>query len=589
VLPTDVAGTEPGQRKLNGPQTTGRTYRNLSHPEFTIRTEENVAVTVRDGTELLADVYRPDSEGRFPALVAASCYPRQIQNTGAPLGFVEAGATDFWVPRGYAHVIANVRGTGGSGGTYSWLDQTEREDMHDLVEWAAAQPWCDGRVGMIGISYFAMTQLAAATERPKHLRAIFPVATTADPYEAAYHHGILNMTFLSGWLTGVGGLAGKPDGTFRNPVVDLASRVLRAEPVHQRFASLNGEAILAILGSVMRTHYSEHPWDDLWFAMTVDHQTRDNWWEERNMLPRLEGVEIPIYLGCDWENVPLHLPSTFSVWKALAGKAPLRIGMLGKNGLTWPWESLHLEALAWFDHWLKDADTGIMDGPPIRYWMPGADEFREADAWPPPEASHVELALRADGRLAADEGDTGAREYADLPPELERPKAAPPLQLPTHLVWDTEPLASDLDMIGEIELRLDAATAAADTQWIATLQDVDEKDGTVDVTAGWLRATLRRLDRDASERGAPVLPCSKRRKIPPGKLVSYRIPLVPNARRFARGHRIRLVLASDDNAKELPSIMHFRHARIGEPARNSIYSSSRLLLPVVGGEAAGIG
>src|SRR5205823_1280729 len=141
-------------RRLNGPQTTGRTYRNLSPAQFAIGTEPNVGVPTRDGVQLLADVHRPDAEGRFPALVAASCYPRQIQNTGAPLGFVEAGATDFWVPRGYVHVIANVRGTGGSGGTYSWLDQTEREDMYDLVEWTAAQPWCDGRVGMIGISYF---------------------------------------------------------------------------------------------------------------------------------------------------------------------------------------------------------------------------------------------------------------------------------------------------------------------------------------------------------------------------------------------------------------------------------------------------
>ena len=100
------------------------------------------------------------------------------------MGFIEAGATDFWVPRGYVHVIANVRGTGGSGGTFGFFDAQERRDMYDLVEWAAAQPWCDGNVGMIGISYFAMTQLEAAVERPPHLKAIFPVAVTADLYEA---------------------------------------------------------------------------------------------------------------------------------------------------------------------------------------------------------------------------------------------------------------------------------------------------------------------------------------------------------------------------------------------------------------------
>ncbi|MGZ6946414.1 MAG: CocE/NonD family hydrolase, partial [Acidimicrobiia bacterium] len=184
-----VAGTEHGQRHLNGPQTTGRTYRSLSEPEHTARCDEDVEVTVRDGTVLLADVHRPDDDGRYPALVSASPYPRQIQDLGAPMGFIEAGATDFWVPRGYVHVIANLRGTGGSGGTFGFFDEQERHDVHDLVEWAAAQPWCDGNVGMLGISYFAMTQLEAAIEQPEHLRAIFPLAVTTDLYDAAMHHG----------------------------------------------------------------------------------------------------------------------------------------------------------------------------------------------------------------------------------------------------------------------------------------------------------------------------------------------------------------------------------------------------------------
>ena len=102
-------------RQLNGPQTTGRDYRQLSEPEFDMRHDNNVAITMRDGTALMADVHRPDAGGRFPALIAASPYPRQIQDLGAPMGFIEAGASDFWVPRGYVHVIANLRGTGGSG------------------------------------------------------------------------------------------------------------------------------------------------------------------------------------------------------------------------------------------------------------------------------------------------------------------------------------------------------------------------------------------------------------------------------------------------------------------------------------------
>src|ERR1700712_3520114 len=154
-----VSGNEPGQRQLNGPQTTGRDYRNLSKAEYTIARDDDVVVPMRDGVNLLADVFRPGTPGRYPVLIAASPYPRQIQNLGAPMGFIEAGASGFFVPRGYVHVIANLRGTGGSGGTFGFFDSQERRDMHDLIEWAAVQPWSDGNVGMLGISYFAMTQL----------------------------------------------------------------------------------------------------------------------------------------------------------------------------------------------------------------------------------------------------------------------------------------------------------------------------------------------------------------------------------------------------------------------------------------------
>jgi predicted acyl esterase len=557
-----VAGVEPGQRRLNGPQTTGRAYRNLSRPEHAIATELDVAVTMRDGIELLADVFRPDgASGPVPALVAASCYPRAIQNLGVPLGFVEAGATDFWVPRGYAHVIANVRGTGGSGGTYGLLDQVEREDMHDLVEWVAAQPWCDGRVGMIGISYFAITQLAAATQRPPHLRAIFPVAATADLYEAIWHHGLFSATFTNGWLAGVGGLADKPQAAFRGRVAKLAERVLHAEPVHRRLEHLNGEAALAVLSKVMRADLPPH-FAGLWRAAAIEHPTRDAFWDERDLRPALEGLDLPVYLGCDWENVPLHLPSTFTLWDICArAGAPVRMGLLGANGLTWPWESLHVEALAWFDHWLKDADTGILDGPPVRYVMPGTDGFRTAETWPPPEAHPVELALSGDGRLGG--ADTGDRSFVVLPEALKRPHG---VSSSTWLTWETAPLEAPMELAGPIELRLDATTTAADADWIAVLQAVDADGTTHDITGGWLRASLP----DAESR--------QRRPVPADTPAAYRIALVQNARHVAAGQRLRLTLLGDDSPPDAPALLNFRHTPLGLPARQTVHASSRLVL-----------
>src|SRR4030088_2500627 len=97
----DAAGVESGQRRLNGPQTTGRDFRNLSEPQYQMVRDYDLPVPLRDAVSLLADVIRPHVDGRFPALIAASPYPRQTQDLGAPICFIEAGASDFFVPRGY--------------------------------------------------------------------------------------------------------------------------------------------------------------------------------------------------------------------------------------------------------------------------------------------------------------------------------------------------------------------------------------------------------------------------------------------------------------------------------------------------------
>lgn len=566
-------------RQLNGSQTTGRDYRQLSEPEFDMRHDNNVAITMRDGTALMADVHRPDAGGRFPALIAASPYPRQIQDLGAPMGFIEAGATDFWVPRGYVHVIANLRGTGDSEGEYGFFDAQERLDMYDLVEWAAAQPWCDGNVGMIGISYFAMTQLEAAVERPPHLKAIFPLAVTADLYEGAVHHGLLSSGFVTPFLSMIGLTSDRSDEFWRSLPVQLARKVLHAPPLHRKFATMNGEASLVVMRQLLKLPHDPHPWDQLWLNAAVKHPLRDEWWDERDLTPLLDRIDIPVYLGCDWENVPLHLPSTFLAWKALADNPNVRMGMLDRYGLTWPWESLHTEALAWFDHWLKGRDTGIVGGDPVRYALPGSDEWHSAESWPP-RGTHRELALRADGTLADDEGEPGAREYMVLGAGLNRANPSP-IDPPSTLMWTSDPLEEALDMVGDIELRLVAAATASDTAWIAMLQDVSPDETVTDITAGWLRASLREVDEAASLPGGPVLPCRRAQAVPIGEDVEYRIPLVPNARRFKTGHRIRLILASDDQDPSAPVIMNFRHASVGTSSLNTVRSSSRLLLPVV--------
>jgi hypothetical protein len=301
-------------------------------------------------------------------------------------------------------------------------------------------------------------------------------------------------------------------------------------------------------------------------------------------VPLLDRVRVPAYVGCDWANGPLHLPGSLDLINALPNSPHVQVAMLGDLGISWPWETMHIEALAWFDHWLKGRDTGILDGPSFRYQLRKgeADGWKTADTWPVPGVAHRELALRADGILGPDEGEPGECTYMSLGAGLNRAQASE-ADPPSQLAWMTAPFTDGLDVLGYLELRLDATASAADTAWIVTLQDIAPDQTATDVTAGFLRASLRAVDETASEPGQPSLPCRKAEAVPVNEPVSYRIPIVGTGYRFAAGHCLRLAFTSDDQDPEFPAEMSFRHASVGTSSLNRIASSSRLLLPVAAG------
>ncbi len=143
---------------LDGPQLAGWNPRATPSAEHRLREHVGVTVPMPDGVRLRADVYRPQEPGRYPALVSWSAYPRFIQTSGAPAFNNEAGVVGFTVSRGYAHVLVSARGISGSEGTFDpWFSPQEQQDMADAIGWVAEQPWCDGNVGMMGVSYFAMS------------------------------------------------------------------------------------------------------------------------------------------------------------------------------------------------------------------------------------------------------------------------------------------------------------------------------------------------------------------------------------------------------------------------------------------------
>jgi uncharacterized protein len=575
-----VAGIDPGQRALNGIQTTGRTYKNLSQPAFAIREEHDHEIPMRDGVRLVADVLRPDAGGRFPALLAFSPYPRQIQNSGAPLGVVEAGASDYFVPRGYGHVIVNARGTCGSEGTYSLLDSQERRDIHDAVEWAAAQPWCNGKVCLIGVSYFAMSALAGAVEQPPHLAATFPLGSTIDFYRSAWHGGILSARFMGAWAAGLGVLSGTDRGAFRGVLTKLATSVLRTPVVHHRFESFQGEAALSALGKYMHVSYDRHPWEDLYYAMTVEHSLRDEFWRDRDLTPMLGSVRVPSYLGCDWDNVPLHLPGTIKAFQTMPKGAGHRLMLLPRGGMAWPWESMHVEALAFFDRHLKGADTGIDEGAPVRYWLAGEDAWREAETWPPAGVRWEALHLRADGALGKGRGEDGARSYLAQPASMLRPANALAPELPDRLAWETPALREPVDVVGPLSLDLDATTTAHDVDWIVKLQLVDEAGAAHDLTQGWLRGSHRAVDREKSAPGEPYHAHDRAEAVTPHALTRYEIGLVSTAQRVLPGQRLRLTIMSNDAGA---AMLGFDHLPLGLASIQKVLASSLLHVPLLGG------
>jgi uncharacterized protein len=572
-----ASGTAPGERQLVGVQTSGRVYRALSEPVHGTVSDNDVAIPMRDGVALRADIHRPDGVGRFPALIAISPYPRQIQHLGLPIGFIEAGQTDFFVPRGYVHLIVNCRGTGGSGGTYELTSPTEHRDLYDLVEWVAAQSWCDGKVGMVGVSYFAIEQFNAAIEEPPHLRAIFPWSATIDWYrEIFWHGGIPTGGFAGKYFNAIGMADRENPDFFRGGFFAALNKLLHIPAIHRRLAKPHDNPV-SMLARALRFAYRPHPWDDVYLDVSAEHQLYDSFWQARDMTDHIGRIRIPIYLGADWENVSVHLQTPFLALERLPRDTPYRVAMAPRGALQWPWESLHVEALAWFDHWLKGRDTGIMEGKPIRYYVEGAEEWREADAWPLPDTRFDALHLCADSTLSPEEGAVGSRDYLYLPQGLGRARNSNPSALPAFLSWETSPFTDPFEIIGPLILRLRAASSAVDTDWIVKLQDVASDGAARNLTQGWLRASHRALDPARSRSYRPEHPHDRAQPLVPHEETDFDIAILPTAHRFLPGRKLRLMVTSEDGSGF--AMQGMTHTGLGMPAHNRVFSASQLIVP----------
>ena len=536
--------------------------------------ERDIEVTMRDGTKLAVDVYRPEAPGKYPVLYASASHNKDIQGPDiadvlppqpahAPLWFgpIEAGDTRRFIANGYVHVISQPRGSAKSEGHYSHEDT----DHYDTIEWITEQPWSDGNVGMVGISGYAGEQWRAAAQGHPALKAIFP-------YDACSAYG------------GMFGFRDfNPGGVLHTfpYLLDVFSTVHESR---DRPGKLPPEEE-ALWGKAM-SNPDLKQYVNLYNILSqkgqrtfVMYLMMTHPWEADGTLERAEEIfrkiKIPFYTGSGAYayTYKLHWLGAQNYFQNV--KAPKKLLFTGPAHLERPFHQYHDEIIRWYDHWLKGLS---------KYYL-----------------SHWEGLSRVPPRPAAETG-ASAREpdvFTQMP--LTRTTKV------ERLRYITDPLPHDVTVVGPISLTLYAAIDKEDTNWIVVLKDVGPdvsvrtaREGERDVpatlherelTRGWLKASYRALDERRSKPWAPFHKLTRDAIEPlvPGEVVEYRIQILATANLFKAGHRICLDITCMDvptgtgamtNVEYIPY-----HVCSSETVTHRVYRDverpSHLLLPII--------
>jgi len=516
-----------------------------------IKLDEDVYITMRDGIKICADIYRPDKEGRYPALVSTAAYMKVAQAWPPELSrSIEAGQTLFFVPRGYIHIIYTARGSGLSQGQYNWYDETEQKDGAEVIEWAAAQPWCDGNVGMLGDSYFARIQPLIAAQQPPHLKCIAPFNGGMDDYRSRIDGGVIRMGWLSNWSA------------------DVVSMCMWPGPVEGRLPPTN-------LMAQVCENLDDGPW----------------YWERSGYI-KADKIKVPVLSVAIGES-PLHSASQLSGFASI--KSPKKLVVLplsNMNVIELRSRPINEYMLRWYDHWLKGIDTGIMDEPMIAICDTSTGEWRYENEYPLARTKWTKFFLRSNSAGPATRPPYGL--LSQEPPLQEEPDSWMTPECMSVLAagkpvtaFVSQAMEQDTRVWGPISLTLYGSSTTFDTIWFARIGDVSP-DGHVSVSpsVGVLRASYREVDSSRSTPGVPFHPFQNRVNPEPHKIYEYQIALCPIFRTFKKGHKIWLQIASDD-----PQYMgeHFTvynaYEMLPIPAKNTIYHDaghpSHLMLPII--------
>jgi len=508
--------------------------------------ESNVAMKARDGVTLRADIYRPGEPGRYPVILERTPYDKRTEiNFG-----LKAAA------RGYVFIVQDVRGRWASDGEWYPL-KNEANDGYDCVEWAAALPYANGKVGMFGGSYVGATQLLAAIAAPPHLVCIMPAVMASDSHEQwIYQGGAFSQMINQGWTSACA-------------LNTLERRVAgSAQPSHWDMKGpLDAYPVLDV-GSAdgLAPHY--HDW--------LRHPAYDDYWRAWSIEEHFANITVPaLHIG-GWYD--LFQDGTLRCFSGIgerggsdaarkgqrlvmaagghAGAGPkIRDVDFGQASVLDTWAL----GFRWFDYMLKGIDNGMAGEKPVRIFVMGKNAWRDEETWPPARAAaaHYYLhsggganSLSGDGALStrppgAEPADVFRYDPADPVPTLGGPAFGDAHQVPGPcdqrpvesrrdvLVYSTAPFTGDTEITGHVTLDLYVSSSATDTDITGKLVDVGPDGKAINLSEGILRLRYR-----ASRERAVLMK--------PGEVCRISLDLWSTSNVFAAGHSLRVEISSSN-------------------------------------------
>lgn len=526
---------------------------------YPVKFVKHVRIPMSDGIELDAHLWMPEGDGPFPAVFDYYPYRKDDLSAGA-LRYQK-----YLAQRGYVAARIDVRGTGSSGGVA--VDEYTLQEQLDGVEaiaWLAAQPWCNGNVGMFGSSYGGFNSLQVAMHRPPALKAICPMYFTDNRYadECHYKGGALQMLY--------------DVGTYGLAMVAMNALPPYPEATGPRWAETWAD------------HLRAEPWLLNWLA----HQTHDDYWRHGSLCEDYAAVQCAVLIIGGWRDG--YTNCNLRTFEHLRCPKKALIGpwlhVVPDVGLPGPrLDHLH-EMARFFDYWLKGEDNGVMDEPPIavymqRYDPPAAQravtsgEWRYETEWPLARGVEEVYLLDAGGTLTPADTAAPPREALrwdypyrpDVGTSFGMFSAGSPLVLPGDqrpeeaysLNWTTTPLTAPLEILGRPRADVTVAVTAPVATLVVRLSDVAPDGTSALVTKGVLNLTHRDSDSDPTP-------------LTPGQPYTVEVLLDATAWRFEPGHALRVSISSADFPNAWPSPY---------PYTGTIFSGgdapSTLTLPVV--------